>query len=255
MDPRDTHRHANTEAWTLSHSWLLVTGLTLGTIRATKVRSCVLTAAAEGTGLSMAELWLSHTYCTQAASSNLCSAQQMKSIMSYHESTVFSRTGATEKKWFCFPKFKLFVTIWLNPLLKNTTVSVVVLSCGSWGWIQTASCEAGDKFSCLIQHLCSKKSVRDSWCAWLPGLLVLESVQSVERDRKLRGHWRILGCMEDHPSAQTKWPTKERPSHYRGLIHARGHLWQVGEVRTRQGNVLLLPTQWPAPLPHPSHKV
>lgn len=59
------------------------------------------------------------------------------------------------------------------------------------------------------------------------------SVQSVERNRKLTGHRKILGCAEDHSSAQTKQPTKERQPHYQELIRARGHLWQVGNIRTR----------------------
>lgn len=96
--PKGTHRHTNTSDWPDPQhlpNWGAVQSLLLQ----------------EGPDFPLVALWLSYTNCTQAAQSNLCSTWKVKSIMSYHESSIFSSNGPTGKKGGCSLKFQLFATI------------------------------------------------------------------------------------------------------------------------------------------------
>lgn len=120
----------------------------------------------------------------------------------------------------------------------------MVLSWSSWGRIHTANCEDEDKLSYLMQHLCSKI------CAWfsLPdnrgccfgGLCIADG-----KVPELRGHSRILRRLRTAP--------KHRQQSLWTHLHWAHLRW--GEEARQGREPCSLLSQWPAPLPHPSHEV
>lgn len=181
----------------------------------------------------------------------------MKSIMSHHESPVFSSTEPTGKKTnrIFFPKFKLFVTIWLNLLLKNT------IKC------QCSSSITRQLGLCLNSQLCGwkqtylpntasipKKSVIDSWHAWLLELLVLEFLCTGSGEGqawKLTSHWRILRCMKAH-SAGTKQPTQGEVTPLPETHPCQGTPMWVG--KDKAGKRTAASHSETSSPPHPRHK-